>query len=128
MFELWYPYLDMSELLSFVLSQGDQFRRSDPGSPPAVVGVGFVNYLLTIESDSACHRCTLISLYNVIPTQTDMQQTHQRGLTLWGKLLRLDWCHRMEKIETRFHYRLGILSYSLWRLKNGGGLWLSELS
>ncbi len=36
----------MSELLSFVLSQGDQFRRSDSGSPPAVVGVGFDRGLL----------------------------------------------------------------------------------
>ncbi len=83
---------------------------------------------LTIESDSACRRCTQTLLYNVIPIQTDMQQTHRHGSTLWGKLLRLDWCQQKEVNGTGFHYGQGIPSYSLWRLKIGGGLWPSESS
>lgn len=66
----------MTELLNFIIGQGEQFRRS---SRQSAKGEDNNVLMLTMDVEHVCHRFTQTSPFNATPTQTDLQQIRPRG-------------------------------------------------
>lgn len=68
----------MSELVNFILGEGEQFRRSYRQSAR---DEDKQVTMLTTDVEHVCHRFIQTSPFNATPTQTDLQQIRLHGST-----------------------------------------------